>query len=57
MFNICREQPHSITASARAISAFHGVPRRRFAGLGWQACHEEAGLMAQAVDVALVVFC
>ena len=49
------EQFHSITVSARAISALQDVPRRRFVGSGRQACREEASFVAPAVDFALVV--
>src|SRR5258707_10746555 len=53
--NIGSTQSHSTTVSARAISALQDVPRRRFVGSDRQACHQEAGFVALAVDFALVV--
>src|SRR5713226_1395946 len=53
--NIGSEQSHSITVSARAICGLQGVPRRRFVGSGRQARHEEASLVALAVDFELVM--
>src|SRR6266852_4268184 len=45
----------SEVAPRNAISGLQGVPRRRFVGSRRQACHEEASLMALAIDFALVV--
>src|SRR5258708_8630636 len=49
LHNIGSGQSHSSAVSARAISALQGVPRRCFVGSDWQACLEEASLVALAI--------